>query len=58
VSKTTKDLLSEKDRTWRTKGVSHKEKVSEPLPCPACDGFGYIDGETCYLCGGLGEVSE
>jgi DnaJ-class molecular chaperone len=58
VSKTVKDLQSEKDRTWRTKGAAHKENFLEPVPCPVCQGFGVVDDETCYYCEGSGEVYE
>jgi len=58
VSKTVKDLQSEKDRTWRTKGAAHKESFFEPVPCPVCQGFGVVDDETCYYCEGSGEVYE
>jgi DnaJ-class molecular chaperone len=58
MSKTTKDLQTEKDRTWRTKGVPHKEKDFVPIPCPHCLGFGYIDDEVCEHCMGTGEDYE
>jgi len=58
VSKTVKDLQSEKDRTWRTKGAAHKESFLEPVPCPVCQGFGVVDDETCYYCEGSGEIYE
>jgi len=58
MSKTIKDLQSEKDRTWRTKGVPHKTKELEPMPCPNCLGFGHVDGEHCKVCEGTGELYE
>jgi DnaJ-class molecular chaperone len=58
MSKTTKDLPSEKDRTWRTKGAAHKEKFPEPVPCPICQGFGVVDDSFCDYCEGSGEIYE
>ena len=66
MSNTRKDLLTEKDDRWRTKGVPHKEKVLEPFPCSVCGGFGWLEVhkydkdtmETCSYCDGTGEVYE
>jgi DnaJ-class molecular chaperone len=58
MGRTVKDLLREKDDRWRRKGHSHPEKEFEPVPCPVCSGYGYINGEVCHNCEGLGEVSE
>ena len=66
MSKTTKDLINEKDDRWKMKGAPHKEKVLEPFPCSVCGGFGWIEvhkyvedtKETCGYCDGTGEVYE
>jgi hypothetical protein len=32
--------------------------MSEPLTCPACNGYEYDEGVTCSLCSGTGYVTR
>ena len=49
-----------KDDTWKVKGHVHTKQYSYPVPCPYCNGFGFVGvwNEECEHCGGTGEVEE
>lgn len=63
MSKTIKDLDTEKDKAWRTKGHPHPVRELVPSVCPTCRGLGKLYTfpgfeEDCPDCQGLGEVYE
>jgi hypothetical protein len=55
-----KNLKTEQDTTWRTKGHTHMPKDKEPVVCYNCNGLGYFPDthEECPICEGLGELYE